>query len=234
MLQHIHLDQCNSTQTVLKEILSNESNPNPNILVSTNKQLEGLGRRGNNWVHFDNALALSFTLKPSDQVTLTPLEIGVILVDYLQEKYQTELKLKWPNDILNQNGEKCGGILIHTHHNQLLVVGVGINLGKFPKESDITFDKYNAGLITDEEIHNKKEICHEVYQFLLNNRIQTNQVIESWLSKCAHLNRKVSIEDKNGTLQTGLFSGIGDSGEALILSEQKIHSHFSGSLRLLD
>jgi len=64
------------------------------------------------------------------------LEIGLITISFLKNKFNKDLFLKWPNDILTSDGKKCGGILCQYIDKSTIVVGLGINLGKLevPKE----------------------------------------------------------------------------------------------------
>ena len=225
-MHHVHLEETPSTQSYLKENWKSLYSENPNVLVSTSKQTQGQGRQGNNWHDFPNSLAFSFLLQPNEEFTLSSLELGVLLCRFFKD----ELKLKWPNDLINLKNEKCGGILCQVIEKNLLVVGMGINL-----ESDQSVKgKLPAGIIQIQETyHNiQEELPEKIYQYILNNRLNQDTIQKEWNQFCFHLNQKVRIEDSN-TKEVGTFVGIGPIGEALIQNEEgKIKKVLSGSLFL--
>ena len=127
-IKHLKFEELDSTQIWLKENII--SHLDSNTLVSTRLQLKGTGRLGSTWNQFGASLAFSFLVAPCDPLTLTSLEIGVQIANFLISKNQ-EVILKWPNDILIKEKDgfkKVGGILSHYHSKDILIVGVGLNL----------------------------------------------------------------------------------------------------------
>lgn len=159
------------------------------------------------------------------------LEIGVLLVDFFKEKNIDDLYLKWPNDLLNGKGEKCGGILCQLIDEQL-IVGIGLN---FQNEKEQRGDyKFPIGYIDHAFSHDSnfsKNLPAEIYHYILNNRLNKNQVKESWSSKNFFKNKMVTIEDGKRKI-TGKFIGIGPIGEAVIQDQQsgENHTFVTGSL----
>ncbi len=213
-MKHIHLDSCHSTQSIL--MTEYEKTPNDFIIVSTDEQTSGRGRNGKVWEYQKSSLALSCTLPAAAQLTLTSLEVGLLVVKYFQETHLLDLKLKWPNDILVQ-GEKCGGIIIQNPNlSKLLIIGLGLNRensGSYP------------GLPFSMEL---ESLASSLYQYFLNNRKSNNDIISGWKDNCAHLNKKVTILDPSE--HTGIFKGIGPMGEAILDTDGTETSFFSGSL----
>ncbi|RLA63243.1 MAG: biotin--[acetyl-CoA-carboxylase] ligase [Epsilonproteobacteria bacterium] len=215
--QHIHLASVDSTQLYLKEHLEDG-----NILISAEEQTHGVGRQKKKWVHQKNSLAFSFTLKPCEVPTLTPLEVSVLIAKFIKENFALKLKLKWPNDLLNEKGEKCGGILIQNIEGRL-IVGVGINLSmERPIEKRELYPPGYFKIITP-----NKELIRDIYSFILNNRSTPDEIRDLWEEKCIHLGKQVEIDNI-----TGVFEGIGEIGEALIRSDGIIRV-YSGQLNPL-
>ena len=213
--QHIHLPSVDSTQSYLRENLGSG-----NILVSTEEQTSGYGRQAKKWVHQEDSLAFSFTLNPCEVPTLTPLEVSVLIAKYFKNHYSFELKLKWPNDLLNKKGEKCGGILIQNFEG-VLIVGVGINLsiGRPIQERKM----YPAGFLKIKNI-SSEDLSKDIYEYILGHRLNPELIRELWLKSCIHLGMEVQIDKVSG-----IFKGIGPLGEAQILGDE-IKSIFSGEL----
>jgi len=221
-MKHIHLDSVDSTQNELKKHL--EMFPEmTEVLISTEKQLSGRGRENKKWLVLDGALAFSFLLAPNTEITLSTLEIGLLISDFFESEYQSPLMLKWPNDLMTIEKIKCGGILTSLIGNQLLV-GVGINL--FQSNNDPRTEyAYQYALNSQLKDDFKKTLPAAIYAYLLKNRLSPEEVIKRWNEKCCHLNMRVEILDRE-SLQSGVFNGIGARGEALIDG----HPVYSGSL----
>jgi BirA family transcriptional regulator, biotin operon repressor / biotin---[acetyl-CoA-carboxylase] ligase len=219
-MHHIHLDQCASTQEYLKNYLQ-EGGPQE-VLISCREQTDGKGRQGRSWIQGRDSLAFSFSLKPNPIVSLTSLEIGVLISMFFKSNFSLEIKLKWPNDLMVLGFKKCGGILCQTYEKYLLV-GVGINLG----EIDFSPEDLSTEIASLPIIGNQKDLPQKIYNYILKNRLSPEATKSTWENLCAHLNREVVIENERG-----FFVGIGESGELLLKTDLGIKKIFSGSLFL--
>lgn len=224
-INHEHFEKLDSTQTYLIEKVRAKQ-ADQFHLVSANFQSQGKGRGINSWDSYSNSLAFSFTLTPSLTPTLTPLEIAVQIGQFCKD---VNLKLKWPNDILTESGEKCGGILIQMI-DDIVVVGVGLNWG----ESDNSLSngyQTKKGIIYPKAIslEESKILPLEIYDFILNYRLTNDNIISEWNNMCFHLNKEVSIID-NDESTNGVFKKIGSYGEAYIDQNDEIKKVFTGSL----
>ena len=124
--------------------LIDEKSASHGMIVITDNQTNGKGRRENTWfMSPSKGLAMSIVLiKPMkiEDAELIPLVAGVAMVKALQNRGMNP-KLKWPNDIFIED-KKCGGILCESRvSNNLInsmVVGIGLNVNEtdndFPKE----------------------------------------------------------------------------------------------------
>ena len=218
-ITHFHLNECPSTQTLLKEKWD-EATKSP-ILVSTDHQTQGIGRQGKVWKSCEQALAMSFTLEPNSILTLTSLEIGILICRFFKDH---ALKLKWPNDLI-LDGQKVGGILCQNTKNTIFV-GLGLNLYQ---SSPLTLQDsfYQAGSLFKEPIEIQIEkLSLDIYHYILENRLKPIEVKSLWEERCDHLNTEVQIFDEQLKFN-GIFKGIGPHGEALIGNK----SFVSGSLK---
>lgn len=222
-MHQIHLKECTSTQEEVKRLL--KENPG-DYLISTDSQVAGIGRQGSQWIHFEDALAFSFTLKANEELTLTPLEIGCLLAIYFKPK----VHLKWPNDLLDKDGAKIGGILCQIV-NDRIVVGIGLNLKNKKEESHFP---YPVSSLFDEhevlDINIKESLPIKIVDFILKNRQSPSLVRENFLNNCVHKNKEVTITN-NDRVDSGTFIGIGQKGEALIEDKGSTQKVLTGSLR---
>lgn len=96
-------------------------------------QTAGRGRRSHGWTSPEGGLYLSLLLKPelSDRVLPgIPVVCGIGVVNALESLGCEGLRLKWPNDVICEQG-KLGGILIELGRSSgevLVVCGMGINI----------------------------------------------------------------------------------------------------------
>lgn len=213
-----HFNEIDSTQSYLVDFLKNNSDLcKENIVVSTNNQTMGRGRGSNNWRQQTNAVAFSFTMKPLEVITLTSLEVACHIVNF----FKNDPLVKWPNDILNKNNEKVGGIIINIL-DDIAIVGIGLNI--FSSHSD-EFKSLN--LKVDDEF--RTNMPRKIYQHILENRLSHDEVITKWNSYCAHKNSKVSLVEYNDKF-TGRFVGLGKNGEAILEIDGTNKSFYNGSL----
>lgn len=228
-MEHIHLKECESTQDFALELLNSKEN----FVISCEKQTKGRGQGTKTWDSLGNCISFSFDLKPCELISLTSLEVGVLVCMFFEKFYNITPKLKWPNDILNQENQKCGGILINNPAKSNMIAGIGINLSS---NDELIIDEYKvpAGFIFSQYIEiNKKQICYNIAQFIHKNRLSNLNIIDEWNSRCAHMNQTVLIfDDQQET--SGIFRGIGKNGQALIEVEKDLRDFYSGSLKLLN
>lgn len=236
-MYHKHFTSIDSTQKFLKENLDDLLLHSNDVLVSCNEQTNGIGRNGKDWKEQTNSIAQSFTFKPSLKASLTPIEIGILTIEFIKQEFQVNCSLKWPNDLLGPHKQKCGGILTQYINEMTTIAGVGLNLGKIEIANiDNTFkhglDNVCSDLVISDE--DKKEISKKYYQYLLNHRIKNlDDLKKRFISVCAHMNALCEVDDDN-EFYTGIFKGIGSFGEAILLVDGQEKLFLSSSLKILN
>ena len=225
---HINLDTCTSTQSYLKELIETDSLAiSKDILVTTTNQTNGRGRGDHLWTHFEDSLAMSCLLSATEPITNIPLKVGLLCAKFFAQNYGKKILLKWPNDLLNENNSKIGGILCQLVQNKI-IVGIGLNLHR-PKK--IPNENFNFDFLFDDQKIIQNNLAKELYKFLLENIDQKFNPLE-WGQNCSHLNKKVKIQDEFSTNQ-GIFKGVEISGEAILTINQETKKIISGSLFLI-
>lgn len=221
MIQHIHLNSCDSTQEVLKEQLKQSGNLS-SYLITCDEQTNGRGRGANSWINLPGTLCFSFNLEPHKILSFTALEISILLIRFFEGSI---LSVKWPNDILNKQQKKCAGILVQSFQGTMMA-GIGLNL----------FSDHDSfgGIYDSEFMFNRKSWGLEIAQFINSNRYQdTELLIGHWEKRCAHLNKKVILIEGNEVTE-GIFSGLGQYGQAELQTINGKKDFYNGSLRILD
>lgn len=232
-MYHKHFEVIDSTQIYLKAHLEELLLKDDSNLISCNKQTNGIGRTGNSWLFVDRSLAMSFTISPNKTLTLTPLEIGILTCQFLKVRFNLQVLLKWPNDLMSIDNKKLGGVITHYHNNKTILVGIGINIGEINLADKTKVENFRHGIdavkLTD---FIQKDLSLELYSFILNNRIKNNELlVQNYNQLCCHLNKKVSIDDHDNK-NIGIFVGISPTGAAIINNIGNQSIHIAGSLTI--
>jgi BirA family biotin operon repressor/biotin-[acetyl-CoA-carboxylase] ligase len=132
-----------TTQSTNDVALARLSDPAiDSILCSAEMQTAGKGRRGRQWVSpFGRNIYMSygcFVRRELSELSGLSLIAGMQVVDTLRKLGLSDVGLKWPNDILLEDG-KLAGILVELKPAEKrgigVVVGVGINLALDEKDA---------------------------------------------------------------------------------------------------
>ena len=114
------LDSCKSTMDEAKNLPSNGWQR-----VLARSQTNGRGRRKSDWISKDGGLFATWSLDAELLENISPgliqTSIGAIVSKVL------DANMKWPNDIVDENGVKVAGVLVESSNNDPIRVGVGAN-----------------------------------------------------------------------------------------------------------
>ena len=131
----IVLETVSSTNKYISNAIDNNFCKNP--VVFANYQNNGKGNRGKKWeseVGKNILMSCAFRpyLKLNQQFKLNVF-VAVALYDFLDKYFKDLVSIKWPNDILINDG-KIGGILIENkiYQEDILysIIGIGINVNQ--------------------------------------------------------------------------------------------------------
>lgn len=194
-------------------------------VIWAKRQTNGRGRMGREWISPAGNLYVSVLLSPgcelaqSSQISFVA---AVAAVETLQPIIPGEghITCKWPNDVL-MDGKKIGGILLESFatqddsgkERQWVVVGVGINIDSYPKET-----RYPAACLRDagvEIISAKIVLSRFVYNFIQWYDTWQNvgfpPVHETWLKHAHQLGMPIEVQIGQET-HSGLFHGVDKLG----------------------
>ena len=121
-----------------------EADAEDGTLVWAQQQTAGRGRRGRSWTSPRGNLYVSAILRPEcaiDEAAQLGFAAALGLVDALGHLMPplTEVRLKWPNDVL-VNDRKAAGILLETVIDsdgrfRALILGLGVNIADAPADT---------------------------------------------------------------------------------------------------
>ncbi len=167
------LDSVWSTNT---ELVSLELGYPHGTVFSAHEQTAGRGQRGNKWeAEPRKNLTFSVLLRPR---TIAPAESFVVsmltslsIVEALESFMpETEIKIKWPNDIYVADKKLCGILIENSFSGGLIdysVVGIGINVNQTEFLSDAPNPVSMAGITGS--VFDLQSVLEEVCQQILDD-----------------------------------------------------------------
>ncbi|QWD39427.1 biotin--[acetyl-CoA-carboxylase] ligase [Polynucleobacter paneuropaeus] len=222
------------------------------------KQTAGKGRAGRAWLARPQdslcfSLAYPFQRKPADLSGLSLL-VGLAVISGIslalnhskQELHQKGLRLKWPNDLLLNQG-KLGGILIEGGQTKLgdpiwMIIGIGINLQNANAFDQALHHEQKVAaldqlLTTGEVLPDPDWIWLKIVEELeatLSNFDQTGfaQYQKLWMDWDAFQNTAVRITGAGQEVIEGVAKGVDTSGALLLASGEKMISIHAGDVSL--
>ena len=222
------------------------------------KQTAGKGRAGRAWLARPQdslcfSLAYPFQRKPADLSGLSLL-VGLAVISGIslalnhskQELHQKGLRLKWPNDLLLNQG-KLGGILIEGGQTKLgdpswMIIGIGINLQNANAFDQALHHEQKVAaldqlLTTGEVLPDPDWIWLKIVEELeatLSNFDQTGfaQYQKLWMDWDAFQNTAVRITGAGQEVIEGVAKGVDTSGALLLATGEKMISIHAGDVSL--
>ena len=139
-------EQLESTHLFLEDAVKKRKLNAP-VLISADRQLGGIGSRGNRWESLEGNLFISFALNkddlPSDLLISSTSIYFAFLMKQTLKSFGSKVWVKWPNDLYLER-KKLGGVITKPIGDDILLCSMGINLKNAPKKFnilDINIDK---------------------------------------------------------------------------------------------
>lgn len=235
-----------STNTYLMQ--SDGPRPGRLHVATTTNQTMGRGRHGRTWQSPPGSglclsLAYTFGVQPSNLPALT-LAIGIGVIDALEDTGVGGVQLKWPNDLIADDG-KLGGILTESQSQAsgavTVVTGVGLNVdlgdrseleldvGSVCRVADLA--RYAASIPKHEDLAARliDSLCATFVDFETDgfDRYARRWVERDWL-----FGRDLVIDTQRCQV-AGTGAGIADDGALLVdTGESGVQRVTSGSVVL--
>lgn len=233
----ITLNEVDSTNTYLKNILSNSKPVPEGTVIMAESQYAGRGQQQNKW-HSEPGknLAFSILLNPVflpviNQFDLTrAVSLGVH--DALQPLLGDALKIKWPNDVYYHN-KKLGGILIENilqgQKIKHTIIGIGLNINQ------TNFPEWVPNPVSVKQILQRDEdlkailldICSHIEAWYLKLKAnRTDEIRQAYLNVLYWLNQPQKFRS-NGETFEGIIQNVRNSGLLVIKDSFNTELEFS-------
>ena len=205
---------------------------NNGLVIFSEYQTGGRGRRGNQWIsNAGESILCSVLLTDCSIIAeLLTLAAAVAVAETIGKCGSNEAKIKWPNDIL-LGGKKVAGILLESINNNAYILGIGINCHQdrrsFPEELRkiaTSIDIETSGCC--DRVSLARRLLTSIDQWLVTARDDRQKIIDRWSQLSTLLGQQISIEF-NGQQFRGNCIGI-DPAKGLILQLER------GGVRMFD
>ena len=231
----IYFNNCASTQDELIDFLNQHYLSEDFLAVYTFNQTKGRGQYGNSWENLpEENLAYSFALKTKNiniSDTCFNFYTAILVRDFIANLTKTEVKIKWPNDLILKNKKICG--MLFEKDKNYFVVGIGINI---LQENFKNLPKAGSVLSQTGLSFELKAFTESLHQYLFEHLVQKeipNDVLELYH---LHLYRKneVSVFEKNKVRQNGIIQNVDETGHIWIdLENEGLQKFFHKEIELL-
>ena len=231
----IYFNNCASTQDELIDFLNQHYLSEDFLAVYTFNQTKGRGQYGNSWENLpEENLAYSFALKTKNinvSDTCFNFYTAILVRDFIANLTKTEVKIKWPNDLILKNKKICG--MLFEKNKNYFVVGIGINI---LQENFKNLPKAGSVLSQTGLSFELKAFTESLHQYLFEHLVQKeipNNILELYH---LHLYRKneVSVFEKNEVRQNGIIQNVDENGYIWIdLENEGLQKFFHKEIGLL-
>jgi len=232
-----------STNTLVMQLAYEQ--PEEGLVVLTDSQTAGKGRRGRRWVDVPGCnVLMSILFRPLFPPHMLVMITSLAVVDSIADICQVAAVIKWPNDVLIEN-RKVAGILIETSHDtsgrMVAVAGIGVNVNgsikelakhaslQVPLTAIATTLESACGHIVSREVFIARllqyieksyfALQHEIAELpvvgTVTNEPFTRLIRERWRSQLATLGRTIEVQQGNSVI-SGIAEDVDESGELLL------------------
>lgn len=232
LLRSINVHWKESSESTNRDLLHLAEQDAPGwTVVGADSQTGGRGRHSRAWVSPFGGLYFSILLRcgvTESPVTLLPLTVGLAvyraLIDEARQRGgEIHPRLKWPNDILTENG-KLAGILceaIEENGNWSVIAGIGMNILPLSREVRRLIPDEVTSLVEEADLDwTKSGMVVSILRCLEEEVEQWHQnpedIRERWIIASGMKDREITVKATGGPF-TGKVQGINHNG-GLVLS----------------
>ncbi len=234
----IYYEEADSTN---EELLNDASIKEHGTVLFANNQVKGRGRMNREWISKkDHSLTFSILLTENisaNTVNIINLAASIAVAQSLENLYQLDVRLKWPNDVLIATRKVCG-ILIESQSKgdklERVVVGIGVNVNQPMFEGGFNIPPTSIKKEFGKNVSRERliaEILNEFEKLLKKIKHHPEEILNNWRSKCKMIGEKVKIIDGENEL-FGTFEDIDENGFLLLNNMNGITKIFNGDVSL--
>jgi len=239
----LYLSTVESTNTLAMQLAY--EGPEEGLVILTESQTAGKGRRGRRWVDVPGCnVLMSIVFRPLFPPHILVMITSLAVVDAITDICQVVASIKWPNDVIIED-RKVAGILIETSHDSdghlVAIAGIGVNVNssveELAKHSSIQVPLTSIATTLESACGHK--VSREIFITYLLQHIEKNYsalqqeiagltdveglnkepfarfIRERWRSQLVTLGRTVKVQQGNSVI-SGIAEDVDESGELLL------------------
>ena len=231
----IKLDATASTNQYLKQ-LALENQLNDFTVVFTEKQTQGRGQMGADWISEPGKnLTFSILKKFKDFKVINQVyfncAVSLALYDTLRDLSVPDLKVKWPNDIMSGNDKVCG-ILIENilKGNQIgqSIIGIGLNVNQrdFGELKNVSSLQLLLGRPIDLDNLMNQIVTSLKVRLKVLDSINMKDLKDTYESVLFRKAKPSTFLDSSKTRFMGFIKGLSTEGKLIIQLEDEVLKEF--------
>ncbi|HET6389492.1 biotin--[acetyl-CoA-carboxylase] ligase [Hyphomicrobium sp.] len=239
----VHLPETGSTNAdAMRLALSGEELP---LWVLADRQTGGRGRSGRAWASEPGNLHASVAFRceaPLEKAGQLSLLAGIAVIDAVRATMDlapgTDLRLKWPNDILIGRA-KAGGILVESTSARagsgfLAVLGFGLNLITSPGALGRAVTALGQYGKPPEPLAFTETLSEKIFSWLDSWRGGEgfSEIREAWLQRAGAVGEPIVINTAAGPL-SATYQGLSETGALLADVDGEIKEISYGDVMLV-
>ena len=228
----VYVEEVNSTNNFLMQ--TKEYQKHGTVLLAEN-QTEGKGRLDRTWTS-SKEQNLTFSILLTEGINAANINIinlasSLSVAQSIENLYQLNVELKWPNDVLIDK-KKAAGILLESTSKgsklERVIIGMGLNVNQpsFPGKFKITPTLIRLEL--KRNVSREKLLSELLNNFEENIKIlehAPDKILSDWKNRCKLLGEKIKIA-AGETTKFGIFEDIDEQGFLILKTQngkEKIH-----------
>ena len=225
----IYAEEIDSTNTFLLD-KKNKSLVDGTVIFAE-KQNKGRGRKDRVWYSVkDQNLYFSILLTTKKylgkNINLVNLASSLAVAQAIENLYQSNTNLKWPNDVLIK-GKKVSGILLEASSQgskiERLIIGIGINVNQTVFQGSFNIPPTSIKLETNVNIERERllaEVLNIFEELLQKINAEPEIILKDWKARCRMIGEKIEVSDDN-VIKYGIFDDIDENGFLLLKTKDK-------------
>lgn len=234
----IYSDEVESTNSLL---LSSKEFAQHGTVLLAEHQTKGRGRKERVWLsNSGQNLTFSVLLKEDfkeKKINLINLGSSLAVAQAIENLFQLNVELKWPNDVLVDK-KKIAGILLESTSkgNKInkVVVGIGINVNQpnFPGKFDIqptSIRKEFKSIVSRERV--LSEVLNLFEDIVDIWKKDPEKILNDWRNRCKLIGERIKIIEEEKT-RTGIFNDIDEDGFLILKVADKLEKIHFGDVSL--
>jgi BirA family transcriptional regulator, biotin operon repressor / biotin---[acetyl-CoA-carboxylase] ligase len=194
----------------------------PPLWIVADEQQRGRGRGGRLWTSPKGNLYATLLIRTSVPPSIsTQLSFVAALAAHdataarLPAEQISQLRLKWPNDVM-LNGAKLAGVLLESMQapsggGLAVIAGAGINVSHAPQNMGRPTASLGLAPSAVEEVFRDLAAAFQRRLALWDEGLGFPRIREAWLSRALALNEAISV-NLNGSAIRGKFLGVDPAG----------------------